>query len=90
MRCVLFVYEQAAINEGTEFVYGDFYGYGGTLNSRPIGYYWSASVNSAAYSRNLYFDTNGTTRNLYPQYYHDKGDAFAVRCVVAGMAMRGY
>ena len=83
-------YEQAVINEGrinkllakpTEFVYSDLYYYGGTLGSRPIGYYWSASVYSATHSRNLDFSTNGTTRNLHLQNLNDKGNAFAVRCV---------
>ena len=80
-----------AINEGrinellakpTEFVYGDHYSYGGTLYSRPIGYYWSATVYSATVSRRLNFNTYGTTRGLYPQGYDGKSNAFAVRCVV--------
>ncbi|MDO5451954.1 MAG: hypothetical protein Q4F56_02595, partial [Candidatus Saccharibacteria bacterium] len=54
------------------------------LNSRPIGFYWSASVYSATHSRSLGFDTSGTARSLYPQSYNGKGLAFAVRCVGAG------
>ena len=81
---------QAAINEErinkllakpTEFVYSDYYNYGGTLYSRPVGRYWSASVYSASNSRRLNFNTNGTTRGLSPQDGNSKGYAFAVRCV---------
>ncbi|MDO5451957.1 MAG: hypothetical protein Q4F56_02610 [Candidatus Saccharibacteria bacterium] len=84
--------EQAAINgtrinkllaEPTEFVYSGHYNYGGTLNSRPIGSYWSASVDSATNSRYLLFNTYGTARSLSPQSYGSKGYAFAVRCVGA-------
>ena len=83
--------QQAAINEGrinellaepTEFVYGDYYNYGGTLYSRPVGVCWSATVFSVTDSRYLYFHTYGTTRSLYPQGNNGKGGAFAVRCVV--------
>ena len=85
-----------AINEGrinellakpTEFVYGDYYHYGGTLSSRPLGSYWSATVHSATNSRYLVFNTNGTTRTLAPQSYYLKGSAFAVRCVVGRLAI---
>ena len=66
----------------TEFVYGDGYYYGGTLYSRPIGLYWSATVYSATNSRRQGFNTEGTTRGLYTQSNDYKGHAFAVRCVV--------
>ena len=78
------------INEGrinellvkpTEFVYSGYYSYGGTLYSRPVGHYWSASVGSATYSRNLNFSTGGTARSLNPQGSNGKGYGFAVRCV---------
>ena len=71
----------------TEFVYGDNYNYGGTLYSRPVGNYWSATVYSATISRLLLFDTGGTTRNLLPQSYYNKGNAFAVRCVVGSFRL---
>ncbi len=54
------------------------YGNGSSwINRGSYGYYWSASLNSAAYGRDLYFSSGGVN----PQYGNNRFNGFAVRPV---------
>ena len=72
------IYLKSKINGKTIFFPCSGNGYGTSWYNRgSSGNYWSSSLNSAAYGRNLGFSSGG----VYPQYNNNRFIGFAVRAV---------